>query len=124
MLFDIAAPVAPREKVRYEGTLHRFIDGEALSHLWLGANPSSPERLAEFVTFVFHETTNRQIIFSSDFTTCRACRRTAAGLRGSCSFCASDDVEGITRITGYYSRVSGLNRGKIAELRDKRESVF
>ncbi|OPL12820.1 MAG: anaerobic ribonucleoside-triphosphate reductase [delta proteobacterium MLS_D] len=124
VLFDIAAPVAPGEKVQYEGTLHRFIDGEALSHLWLGPNPSSPERLAEFVTFAFHETTNRQIIFSSDFTTCHACRRTAAGLRDSCSFCASDDVEGITRITGYYSRVSGLNRGKIAELRDKRESVF
>ncbi|MBW2599825.1 MAG: hypothetical protein JRC60_07075, partial [Deltaproteobacteria bacterium] len=37
-----------------------------------------------------------------------------------CPHCGSDNVEGITRAAGYFSRVSSWNRGKLAELRDRR----
>ncbi|MEK7243447.1 MAG: anaerobic ribonucleoside-triphosphate reductase, partial [Thermodesulfobacteriota bacterium] len=33
--------------------------------------------------------------------------------------CGSQEVDGLARITQYYSRVSGWNRGKRAELRDR-----
>jgi ribonucleoside-triphosphate reductase len=32
------------------------------------------------------------------------------------------DVDGITRVTGYFSRISGWNNGKRAELRDRARS--
>jgi ribonucleoside-triphosphate reductase len=31
-------------------------------------------------------------------------------------------VEGITRITGYFTKVSGWNKGKLGELRDRYRS--
>ena len=121
-LFNIGAAVDPLEKVRCEGELHPHIDGEALSHLWIGSSRPSSEHLADFVVAAFRETKNHQITFSADFSTCRSCKTTAEGICQTCPACGSDDVEGISKITGYYSKVSSLNRGKIAELRDKRES--
>jgi ribonucleoside-triphosphate reductase len=36
-----------------------------------------------------------------------------------CSFCGSKNVDHITRVTGYFSKDSMWNKGKIAELRDR-----
>ncbi|MDD5475808.1 MAG: anaerobic ribonucleoside-triphosphate reductase [Syntrophales bacterium] len=122
--FDVAAPVDSFDKIQREGMLHPFIDGDTLSHLRLGTDPPAARTLADYVVKVFQETTNRQITFSSEFSTCRDCHKTARGLWNKCPFCDSAEIDGITRITGYYSKVSSLNRGKIAELRDKREALF
>ncbi|MCK9229421.1 MAG: anaerobic ribonucleoside-triphosphate reductase [Syntrophales bacterium] len=122
--FDITASVDPLEKVSREGVLHPCIGGEALSHLWLGANRPAADRLASFIAAVFRNTTSRHITFSPDFSTCRDCKNTSRGLMDTCPLCGSADLEGMTRITGYYSKVSSLNRGKIAELRDRRYASF
>ena len=34
-------------------------------------------------------------------------------------YCDSDDVDGITRITGYFTKVSSWNKGKLGELKDR-----
>ncbi len=40
-------------------------------------------------------------------------------LKGKCPSCGSERVEHITRVTGFFSKVAGWNRGKIAELKDR-----
>jgi len=37
----------------------------------------------------------------------------------NCPHCGSDGVYGITRVTGYFSKTSMWNKGKIAELKDR-----
>ncbi|MBU0502597.1 MAG: anaerobic ribonucleoside-triphosphate reductase, partial [Candidatus Margulisbacteria bacterium] len=37
--------------------------------------------------------------------------------------CQSANIEGITRITGYFSKTSGWNKGKVAELRERHKSA-
>jgi ribonucleoside-triphosphate reductase len=37
----------------------------------------------------------------------------------SCPRCDSENVYGITRVTGYFSKTSMWNKGKIAELKDR-----
>ncbi len=68
---------------------------------------------------VFRQSQNDQIAFSPEFTTCTACERTARGLNDHCVYCGSRQVEGITRITGYFTKVSSWNKGKLGELRDR-----
>jgi ribonucleoside-triphosphate reductase len=75
--------------------------------------------LANFVTKTFQLTHNDQIAFSPEFTTCNACARTARGLMARCAYCGSEDVDGITRITGYFTKISSWNKGKLGELRDR-----
>jgi ribonucleoside-triphosphate reductase len=68
---------------------------------------------------VFRNSQNDQIAFSPEFTTCTACEKTARGLTHQCPYCGSDQVEGITRITGYFTKISSWNKGKLGELRDR-----
>ncbi|MEM2884464.1 MAG: anaerobic ribonucleoside-triphosphate reductase [Thermoproteota archaeon] len=45
---------------------------------------------------------------------------TFRGLKDKCPVCGSANVERMTRVTGFFSKVEGWNRGKVAELRDRK----
>ncbi len=119
----VGSPTNPIDRVRQEGLFHPLIEAGAITHIWLGEEKPSPESLANFVTKVFRHTHNDQIAFSPEFTTCVACGRTARGLDESCTYCGSDEVEGITRITGYFTKISSWNQGKIGELHERRRNL-
>jgi ribonucleoside-triphosphate reductase len=118
-LINVGAPLNPIERVKREGLFHPLIPAGSISHLWLGESKPSAESLSSFVTKVFQKTQNDQIAFSPEFTTCNQCGQTARGLRSDCPSCGSKQVEGITRITGYFTKVSSWNKGKLGELRDR-----
>ena len=114
-----SAVLNPIERVRQEGLFHPLIEAGALTHIWLGEAKPSKESLANFVIKTFKQTQNDQIAFSPEFTTCNACNRTSRGLQSSCQYCGSSEVDGITRITGYFTKLSSWNKGKIGELRNR-----
>jgi ribonucleoside-triphosphate reductase len=117
---NVSASVAPMERVRQEGRFHPFIRGGAMTHVWLGDVCISKEELARFITAVFKETENDQLVFSPEFATCKICGETVSGRTEKCQLCGSQEMEGIARITQYFSRVSSWNKGKLAELRDRK----
>ncbi len=114
-----SAVLNPIERVRQEGLFHPLIEAGALTHIWLGEAKPSKESLANFVIKTFRQTQNDQIAFSPEFTTCNACNRTNRGIQAFCSYCGSPEVDGITRITGYFTKLSSWNKGKIGELRNR-----
>jgi ribonucleoside-triphosphate reductase len=114
-----SAVLNPIERVRQEGLFHPLIEAGALTHIWLGEAKPSKSSLANFVMKTFQKTHNDQIAFSPEFTTCNLCHRTSRGLRSACIYCGSGDVDGITRITGYFTKVSSWNKGKIGELKNR-----
>jgi len=114
-----SAVLNPIERVRQEGLFHPLIEAGALTHIWLGEARPSKLSLAQFVMKTFQLTQNDQIAFSPEFTTCNRCSRTSRSLRSTCAYCGSEDVDGITRITGYFTKVSSWNKGKIGELRNR-----
>jgi len=105
--------------VRMEGFFHPFFRAGAVTHLELGAAEPPAGVLADMVVQAFRETQSNQIVFSPEFTSCDCCGATLRGLLEKCSHCGSEKVDGLARITQYFSRVSGWNRGKRAELRDR-----
>lgn len=116
---NISAPIDPIERVYYEGKFHDMIEAGALTHIWLADSRPSKESIANFVLKTFRQTRNAQIAFSPEFTTCARCHRTSRGLSSNCPWCHSAEVDHITRVTGYFSRVSGWNAGKRQELKDR-----
>jgi len=116
---NVSAPINPIERVKQEGLFHPLIEAGALTHLWLGEAKPSKESIANFVIKTFRQTQNDQIAFSPEFTTCNACHRTSRGLQSSCGYCGSKEVDGITRITGYFTKLSSWNKGKMGELRNR-----
>jgi ribonucleoside-triphosphate reductase len=120
----VSADVTPIERVVCEGRFHPLVGGNVMTQIWLGGVLPDKETVARFVVEAFHNAQNNQVVFSPEFTTCRGCGRTSVGLKDVCTFCGSREIEGIARITQYFSKVSGWNKGKLAELRDRNRSIF
>jgi ribonucleoside-triphosphate reductase len=118
-LFDVGAPMNPIERVKLEGRFHPLIEAGALTHVWLGESKPPPESLANFVVKTFRRSKNDQIAFSPEFTSCQECSKVTRGLQGVCPWCGSTEVDGITRITGYFTRISSWNKGKLGELKER-----
>jgi ribonucleoside-triphosphate reductase len=117
--FSVSSEMSPIDRVIKEGLFHPRIEAGSLTHVWLGEKRPSKESLANFVIKTFRESLNDQIAFSPEFTNCLSCERTTRGLKDYCEYCGSHEVEGITRITGYFTKVSSWNKGKRGELRDR-----
>jgi ribonucleoside-triphosphate reductase len=118
-LFNVGSELSPIDRVRLEGRFHPLIEAGAITHVWLGESRPSAESLANFVLKTFRWSKNDQIAFSPEFTNCRDCGQTNRGLHENCPSCGSGDIEGITRITGYFTKLSSWNKGKIGELKDR-----
>lgn len=116
---NVGADISAIDRVKQEGRFHPLIDAGALTHVWLGESKPPAESIAAFVKKTFQSTSNSQIAFSPEFTSCLSCGRTARGLKEACSYCGSPDIESITRVTGFFSKTRGWNKGKLGELKDR-----
>jgi len=121
---NVGQPIDPIDRVYREGKFHDMIEAGALTHVWLADARPPKEAIANFVLKTFHHTRNAQVAFSPEFTACKACGRTSRGLNDVCPYCGKTDVDFITRVTGYFSRVSSWNQGKRAELLDRYKDGF
>lgn len=116
---NVKVPMNPIERVTNEGLFHPLIEAGSISHVWIGESQPTSGAIADFVIKTFRHTQSDQIAFSPEFTTCNVCQRTSRGLKDNCAYCGSPDVDGITRITGYFTKVSSWNKGKLGELKDR-----
>jgi ribonucleoside-triphosphate reductase len=117
--FDVSQRMNPVDRVKLEGLFHPLIDAGALTHVWLGESKPSPASIANFVIKTMRHTQNAQIAFSPEFTSCNHCGKIVRGPKDSCPYCQSENIEGITSITGYFSKISGWNKGKLGELKER-----
>lgn len=116
---EYSAAIDPLERIEKEGRFHPLIEGGSLTHIWLGETQPSGKSIANLVRKTFFNTQNVQMAFSPEFTVCHQCQRVGRGLRKTCRFCGSRKVDGITRITGYFTFASSWNKGKQGELKDR-----
>ncbi|UCD06645.1 MAG: anaerobic ribonucleoside-triphosphate reductase [candidate division WOR-3 bacterium] len=119
---NVGTTIDPITRVQLEGKFHDLIEAGALTHIWLGETQPPKESVANFVVKTFRNSRNAQIAFSPEFTTCNNCFKTTRGLQHQCPHCRSENVDHITRVTGYFTKVSGWNKGKKAELKDRYRS--
>ncbi|MEJ2031764.1 MAG: anaerobic ribonucleoside-triphosphate reductase [Deltaproteobacteria bacterium] len=118
-LYHVGAHMNPIQRVEREGLFHPLIEAGSITHVWLGEARPDKKALANFIINVFRHTQNDQIAFSPEFTSCLDCGKTSRGLQETCPYCQSGHVDGITRITGYFTKVSSWNKGKIGELHER-----
>lgn len=122
-LLNVGADIDPIERIQKEGIMHPLIEAGSISHIWLGESKPSAESIANLIKKIFHNTTNDQVAFSPEFTACNSCGKIERGKKEKCSFCGSSNLDLITRVTGYFSRTSMWNKGKIGELKDRNKAI-
>ncbi len=116
---NVEADIDYIERVQKQSLFHPLIEAGAICHIWLGEHEPDPASIKNFVIKTFRNTHSSQIAFSPEFTVCNHCYRTHRGLHDACPHCGSEDIYGITRIVGYFSKITTWNKGKVGELRDR-----
>jgi len=118
------APVDLLSRIRKQAKFHRMIESGAIIHAFVGEELPPAESILTLVRRTYEKTPAAQLTISPEFTICNECHRTTPGLQESCQWCESQNVYGMTRIVGYFSRVSNWNKSKLGELKDRRRGNY
>jgi anaerobic ribonucleoside-triphosphate reductase len=108
------------ERARLEHVFFPIVDGGNIFHVFLGESTPDPQGLMDFGMRLARETQIGYFTFTKDMTVCLGCSKVSAGLKESCPNCGSSEVDHISRITGYLQAVSGWNKAKVQELKDRK----
>jgi len=96
-----------------------MIKAGAIIHNWFGESEPNWQSLKKLYKTTLENTNAVQTADSPDFTVCKDCHKTFKGLKDKCIYCGSENIYNTTRITGYFSQISGWTKSKLAELRDR-----
>jgi ribonucleoside-triphosphate reductase len=118
------APVDLLTRIQKQAKFHSLIESGAIIHAFVGEERPPAESILALVRRTFDKTPAAQLTISPEFTICNVCRKWTPCLQETCGHCGSKDVYGITRIVGYFSRVSNWNKSKLGELKDRQKGNY
>jgi anaerobic ribonucleoside-triphosphate reductase len=128
----VGANLPLSQRIKKEGMFHPYLDGGALTHIYLGEANPDPDALWELTKKIATETLNAYWSFTKDTMICPNCSY-QAGIdwrttkfasideltRIPCPRCGYVGVEIISRITGYLQSLSTFNPAKKQEFLDR-----
>ena len=122
--FRADASISLIERIEKQSRFHPLIESGAILHAFIGEQKPSKESIMNLIDKTFHKTQAAQLTVSPEFTMCNNCHRSVRGLKDSCDYCGGTNVYGVTRIVGYFSRISNWNKSKVGELKDRRKGNY
>ncbi|MDY6965605.1 MAG: anaerobic ribonucleoside-triphosphate reductase [Halobacteriota archaeon] len=118
------ADISLIDKIEIEHLFFPIVDGGNIFHIFMGESAPDPRGLKSLAMKIARNTQVGYFAFTKDMTVCMDDYHVESGLHESCPNCGSENVEQLSRVTGYVQAVSGWNEAKKQELRDrKRYSV-
>jgi ribonucleoside-triphosphate reductase (formate) len=111
-------------RIEKQSKFDPLIKAGSITHLWHGENEPDPQALKQLYKTVLLNTNTVQTADSPDMTVCPDCNKTSKGLLEKCPICNSTNIYQTTRVTGYFSQISGWSKGKLAELKDRTRVSF
>jgi len=118
------APVDLMTRIEKQAKFHPLIESGAIIHAFVGEERPPASSIFALVRKTFENTAADQLTISPEFTICNECKRWTPRLQDHCDYCQSEDVYGITRIVGYFSRVTNWNKSKLGELKDRQRGNY
>ncbi|MHA2153079.1 MAG: anaerobic ribonucleoside-triphosphate reductase [Candidatus Thorarchaeota archaeon] len=129
---DVNANLPLTQRIKKEGMFHPFMDGGALTHIYLGEANPDPDALWELTKKIATSTLNSYWSFTKDVLQCGACNyQTGIDWRSArlvsiddlsripCPKCGHVGVEVFSRVTGYLQALSSWNPSKKQEFLDR-----
>jgi anaerobic ribonucleoside-triphosphate reductase len=113
------ANVSLAERINLEHIFFPIVDGGNIMHIFLGEGYPDPRGVKSLALKIAKTTQTGYFAFTKDMTVCKDCAHVTMGLMEACEKCKSQNLDYISRITGYLQAVSGWNEGKKQELMDR-----
>lgn len=126
---SVMSDISLSDRINIEGTFHPFMDGGALTNIFLGEANPDPDALWSLLEETAKKTLNAYFTFTKDILVCNGCKYTGGidwkrigtiMTQISCPRCHGHDTEIFSRITGYSQGLSSWNLSKQAEFVDRR----
>ncbi|MBW3003183.1 anaerobic ribonucleoside-triphosphate reductase [Candidatus Woesearchaeota archaeon] len=108
------------KRLQLDASFHPLLDGGAISHVFLGESNPDPSALLKLTRKICDKTLTAYYAYTKDISYCIKCHKTFGGIYELCPNCGAKEVECYSRVTGYYQRVSGWNKGKKQEFLDRK----
>ena len=115
----VGAKIPLGKKIDIEHKFFPILSGGNIFHAWIGESSSDPEALYKLTQRIARNSQIGYFSYTKDLTVCSTCQSTVAGMLNACPTCGSTNVRHWSRITGYYTDVTGWNEGKRQELMDR-----
>jgi len=115
----VGAKIPLGKKIDIEHKFFPILSGGNIFHAWVGESSSDPEALYKLTQRICRNSQIGYFSYTKDLTVCSQCQSTVAGMLNNCPNCGSTNVRHWSRITGYYTDVTGWNEGKRQELMDR-----
>jgi ribonucleoside-triphosphate reductase len=114
------------ERIQKQSEFHPIVQGGVITHVWLGESYPDPEGLWKLTKKIAFNTPTAYWAYTKDFTQCLECQKFLNGIYTACPKCgaSSEKLELWSRITGYYSRLTGWNASKIEEWKSRKRYNF
>ncbi len=122
--FAADAPVNLFERIEKQSKFHPLIESGAIIHAFIGEESPQPAAVYDLIKKTWENTKAAQLTISPEFTICFICNKHTRGLKDSCIYCGSTAVYGITRVVGYFSRITNWNKSKKGELKDRHKGDY
>lgn len=113
------ADISLTDRIDIEHLFFPIVDGGNILHIFMGESAPDPKGLKSFAMNIAKNTQVGYFAFTKDMTICMDDCHVASGLYENCPNCGSENVEQLSRVTGYVQAVSGWNEAKKQELRDR-----
>ena len=122
--FSASAPISFITRLQNQSKFHTLIESGAIVHAFVGEKTPSAESIANLVKKTYYDTNCAQLTISPEFTFCNDCGQNYRGLLEKCTDCGSENVDGMTRIVGYFSKIKNWNKSKLGELKDRQKGDY
>lgn len=114
------ANISLPDKIDIEHLFFPIVDGGNILHIFMGEGHPDPRGLKELAMNIAKNTQVGYFAFTKDMTICMNDFHIAGGLLDVCPNCGSENVDQLSRVTGYIQAVSGWNNSKKQELKDRK----
>ncbi len=122
--FGAASSTGLVDRIIGQSKFHTLIESGAITHAFIGEQKPPSVSIMNLVEKAWTNSKTAQLTISPEFTICEQCHRMTRGLVDSCKFCDSENVYGVSRVVGYFSRIKNWNKSKKGELKDRQKGNY
>ena len=111
-------PISIKHKIDYEAPYHKLCNGGHISYIEIDDNPTE-ETIMDIINYAYKYTNISYMGINFHMRYCKHCGTQLHNHETKCPKCGSQDIQGISRVTGYLSLDERFGAGKAAERKDR-----
>ncbi len=114
----VSYPISIKDKIDIEAPYHKLCDGGHISYIEVDDAPDA-ETVMDIINYAYKNTNIGYIGINFHIRYCKSCGTYLHDNETNCPKCGSQDIQGISRVTGYLSLDERFGAGKYHEREDR-----